>query len=341
MRKSVRSIPAVAGLLVASVASAVTITENFSSNPLQNGWQIFGNAGQFHWNSSNQNVEVTWDSTNSNSYLFHPLGTILSRSDDFKIEFDLLLNDAISGSETGKTGGLELGIGLMNLTKATSTNFMRGAFGSAPSLVEFDYFPHGYYEYGGTIYDAPATTTPTFISTNSFTYAPTVYAPYSFELPTNVVIHISLAYAASNQTLVTILTTNGVAMFQPPDVVLTDANTSAFTDSDDYRVDAFSISSYSSAGDDFDSILAHGTVDNVSLTFPHPVENLTGGFSNGVWQTQFLSRSNWVYNLERTTDLLSWSSVSPATSGTGTNLFLQDTNPPAKSSLYRVRAVRP
>src|SRR5207249_3951754 len=158
-----------------------------------------------------------------------------------------------------------------------------------------DYFPSGYYDFGGTIFDVAATSTPTFISTNSFDFAPTIFVPYEFELPTNLVIHFFLNYTASNQTLVTLLSTNGSLFALPPDVILTDSNSSAFTHSDDYRVNVFSISSYSSAGDDFDSVLAHGTIDNVALTFPEPIRNFTGAFTNALWQGAFLSRSNWLY----------------------------------------------
>jgi len=196
MRKSSRFAPVLAGLFIVSIANATTITQNFSADPQGAGWKIFGNTNQFHWNSTNQNLEVTWDSAQSNSYFYHALGTTLSRSDDFSIEFDLLLKDAASGTEPGKTGGMEFGIGFLNLGNATSTNFMRGVFGGAPSLAEFDYFPPGYYDFGGMIYDVAATTTPTLISTNSFDYAPTVFAPYEFELPTNLVVHVSMNYTA-------------------------------------------------------------------------------------------------------------------------------------------------
>jgi hypothetical protein len=341
MSKLLRILPVLAGLFRVHVSPAATITDDFSTDPVQSGWRVYGNPSHFPWNSNTHNVEITWDSAQPNSYLFHPLGTLLSRSDDFKIEFDLLLKDIVSGNEPGKTGGLELGIGLLNLTKATNTTFMRGVFGGAPSLVEFDYFPPGFFEFGGTTYDLAATTTPTFISTNSSTYAPTLFAPYSFELPTNTLMHVTLAYAASNQTLVTILTTNGSTMFHPPDVVLTDTNSSAFTSTDDFLVDVFSINSYSSTGDDYDSVLAHGTIDNVSLVFPHPVENLMGAYSNGLWQVQFLSRSNWVYALERSTNVLSWATVSAFATGNSSSLSLTDTNPPPTSAVYRVRAARP
>jgi len=325
-------------LLVASLSFAKTVSQDFATDPLQNGWQEFGNTNLFHWNPTNQNLEVTWDSRETNSYFYLRLGTLLTRNDDFSIEFDLLLNDIASGIEPGKTGGMEIGLGLFNFANATSTNNMRGNYGHSPSIVEFDYFPHGFYDFGGTIYDSPATATPTFISTSGFEYAPTIFAPYAVELPTNLVVHFTLAFTASNQTMSTLLTTNGSTFFQPPDVVLTDTNNSQFTASTDFRVDTFSISTYSSFGDDFDSVLAHGIVDNISVTFPVPIQNFGGVVTNGSWQGSFLSQSNWVYTLERTADFQTWTSVSPTVSGNATTLVLGDTNSLPEKAFYRVRA---
>jgi hypothetical protein len=341
MLKSVLLALIPAALLVGSSAVAKTISQNFATEPLQNGWQEFGNTNLFHWNSANQNLEITWDSRESNSFFYVPLGTSLTRNDDFSIEFDLLINDIVSGIEPGKTGGLEVGFGFFNFATATNTSFMRGSFGGAPNLFEFDYFPKGSYEFGGQTFDVAATTTPTFISTNSFDYAPTIFAPYIMELPTNLVVHIQMNFTASNQTLVTLLMTNGATLFQPPNVVLTDTNTSAFTAEDDYRIDTFSINSYSSAGDDFDSVFGHGVVDNVVISYPLPVENFTGSFSNGVWQASFSSRSNWVYTLERTADFQSWTGVSASAPGNGALLLLQDSTPLLQNAFYRIRAVGP
>jgi len=341
MSKSVLVALIPAAMLVASGSIAKTVSQNFATDPLQNGWQEFGNTNLFHWNSTNQNLEITWDSRETNSFFYVPLGTSLSRNDDFTINFDLLVNDIISGIEPAKTGGLEIGFGFYNFATATSTTFMRGSFGGAPNLFELDYFPKGYFEDGGQTYEIAATTTPTFISTNSFDYAPTIFAPYIMELPTNIVVHVQMNFTAANQTLVTLLTTNGVALFHPPDVILTDTNVSAFTASDDYRVDTFSINSYSSAGDDFDSVFGHGIVDNVLISFPLPIENFTGSFSNSIWQASFWSRSNWVYTLERTTNFQSWTPVSPSAPGNGAVLLLQDSTVLPQNAFYRVRATRP
>jgi hypothetical protein len=341
MSKSAPVALIMAASLVASVSVAKTVSQNFATDPLQSGWQEFGNTNLFHWNSTNQNLEITWDSRESNSFFYVPLGTSLTRNDDFTIAFDLLINDIISGIEPGKTGGLEIGFALFNFATATNTSFMRGSFGGAPNLVEFDYFPKGYFEFGGQTFEVSATMTPTFISTNSFDYAPTIFAPYIMELPTNIFVHVQMNFSASNQTLVTSLTTNGVLLFQPPDVVLTDTNMSAFTGSDDFRVDTFSINSYGSAGDDFDSVFGHGIVDNVVVSFPLPIEYFTGSVGSGVWQATFSSRSNWVYTLERTTDFQSWTAVSPSAPGNGAVLLLQDSTSLPQDAFYRVRATRP
>src|ERR1035438_8673097 len=89
-------------------AHAVTLTEDFSTDPLQNGWQVFGDTNLFAWDQTNQNLEVTWDSTHPNSYFYRPLNVTLTRYDDFTVEFDLRLSDIASGVEPGKTGPLQI-----------------------------------------------------------------------------------------------------------------------------------------------------------------------------------------------------------------------------------------
>jgi hypothetical protein len=82
-------------------------------------------------------------------------------------------------------------------------------------------------------------------------------------------------------------------------------------------------------------------MDNFAVTVPPPpVQNLTGSFTNGLWQAQFLSQSNWWYTLQRTADLQSWTNISSAP-GTATNLVLQDTGPPGDKAFYRISAQRP
>jgi hypothetical protein len=317
---------ALAGAFVLSIAHAATITGNFSNNPLSDGWQIFGDTNLFQWDSTNHQLAVTWDSSQTNSYFYHPLGTILAKDDDFSLSFDLQLNNA-----TAYGYGFELAISLLNFADATSTNLQRGvgidpAFG-ARSVAEFDYFPDA--GFGATI-------SPTMISSNNqFASA----FDFPLELTNGVSFHIVMTYTASNQTFSTLITNNNNGQpFGPIDDVPINSYGTSFSD---FRLDTVAISSYSDTNS-YGSILAHGIVDNMVVILPPPpVQDLTEAFSNGIWQVQFVSRSNWLYAIERTTDFQSWTNISTAIVGNATNLFLQDTNPPADKAFYRVSAERP
>jgi hypothetical protein len=339
--KKIRSL-AFASWFVLSVASALamTITENFSSDPAADGWKIFGDTSAFAWDSASHNLAVTWDSRRTNSYFYHPLGTVVTRDDDFSIAFDLNLSDIASGIEPGKTGPLQIGFGFLNYANATSTSFMRGGWGSAPNVAEFDYYPHGYYT--NPFYDAPAATVPSFISgVDSYAYCPNFLSPFDAVLPVNQAVHVTMTFTASNQTAVVTLMTNGVVFRRPPALVLSQPN--GFLTNDNFFADTFSISSYSSFGDDFDSVLAHGTVGNLVVTVPSPpVQNLSGSLVGGQWQVNFLCQNHWRYALERTTDFQSWSQVdSHNSTSANAALTLVDANAAGRAAFYRVRADRP
>jgi hypothetical protein len=55
---------------------------------------------------------------------------------------------------------------------------------------------------------------------------------------------------------------------------------------------------------------------------------------------EFLSRTNWLFRLERTADFTEWTPVTAAVVGAGGAMQLRDFNPPAVSGFYRVRAYR-
>lgn len=316
---------AIASLFVLSVASAfaTTITEDFATDPLQHGWNTFGNTNLFHWNSTNHNLAVTWDSSQPNSYFHHPLGTILTRNDDFSIAFDLQLNDAAVGGY-----GFEIAISLLNFTNATNAILERGVgvdpMYGAQNVTEFDYFPDA--GFGATI-------SPTMISSNNqFASA----FDYPLELANGVLFHVVMTYTAGNQTLSTAITNeNDGQLFGPIDDVQLDAN---FTD---VRLDTVAVSSYSDTNS-YGSVLVHGTVANLVVTVPPPpVQGLSGSLSNGQWQVQFISQTNWLYTLEQSGDFKMWTPAAPASLGNGTNLFLTDTNAPLGKEFYRIRADRP
>ena len=168
---------------------------------------------------------------------------------------------------------------------ATNVTFSRGSGTGSPNVVEFDYFP------AADI--IAATVSPAIISSNN-QFATSFTFP--LEMTVGDLFQITLRYTASNQTLVTTMTRNGAAFGPVKNVRLG----TSFTD---FHVDAVSVSSYSDQDDLYGSILVRGVVDNVILTTPPPpVSQIAGHFSNGEWQAQFVSRSNWVYTLERTAD---------------------------------------
>jgi hypothetical protein len=313
------------GLVAALVCRAATFEEDFSSDPQQSGWKMYGDTNLFQWDSTNQDLDVTWDSSQTNSYFYHSLGTIVAKSDDFNLSFDLQLGDIAIGVNPAKPNTFELAVGFNNLINATSTNLERGiginATYGARNICEFDYFPDS--GYGATI-------SPTLISSNN-QYA-TVFG-HPFTIDPGALFHVAMTYTASNQTLQTSVTRNGQP-FDTTNVVLG----SSFSD---FRLDQVAVCSYSDTGAD-GSLLAHGTVDNFVVTVPPPpTQNLAGNLTNGAWQTQFLSQSNWFYTLQRSPDLQSWTNVSSTLPGNATNLFLLDTHPPADGAFYRINAQRP
>jgi len=306
-------------------AHAAVYTEDFSSAPDMRGWRTSGDSSLFSWNSTDQTLEVTWDSARPNSYYFRSLGTILGKSDDFAFQFDLRLLSIQPGVNPAKPWTFEIAVGLLQLASASDATFSRGTGQDSPNLVEWDYFP------AADIIEA--TVSPVIVSSNS-QFIPGFSFP--LEMPANDLFRVALAYTASNQTLVTTMTRNG-APFGP---IQTVRLTGSFTD---FRVDAFSISSYNDAGGELGSILARGEIDNVVVTIPSPpLERLEMGITNGLMRVRFAGRTNWIYTLERSTDLTNFASVQPGILPASTNVVLEDAFLAAVTNrFYRVRADRP
>jgi hypothetical protein len=323
MKKFRLSVLAVAGWFVCSVVSATTITENFSTDPLQNGWQIFGDTNLFQWDSTSQNLAVTWDSSQTNSYFYHPIGATLTKTNNFMLEFDFRLNDIAIGVDTNKPFTFQIAIGLLNFANATNEGFIVGSGYQAPNLLEFDYFPDS--GFGASV------TTPIISSANNFASGGFTYP---LELTPGADYHAVMIYTADNQTLHSTLTSNGVPVGPLQDTKITGTF-------GDFNVDTISINSYSDVGQDPNysgSVLAHGVFHSLFFANPLPVTRIDPGAPGNV---QFTSTTNWLYTLERTTDLQSWTDASPVVSGIEGTLTLSDTNAPSDKAFYRVRAQRP
>lgn len=301
---------------------ANTLAEDFSTDPLQNGWGVFGDTNLFQWDSTNENLAVTWDSSRSNSYFYIPLGTTLTTNDTFALDFDIELNDI------KWTNVFELAVGLLNIANATDPAFSR-ALGNSPNIFEFDYFPDS----GDANNDPNVAATMTDATSNIMDFPDFYFIYDNLPMETNVVYHVTLTYVAGEGTLSGTVLTNGQVYTTMP---LSFPGTLG-----DFALDTLSISSYSGAGQDpdyFGSILAHGTVGNLVVTLPPTVRNFTGTFTNGFWQVQFDTYTGWNYTLQRSTNLISWSDASGTAPGSGNTMTVCDTNALAGQAFYRVCA---
>lgn len=310
-------------LICAARAQTIHLEEDFATDPAARGWMIYGDTNLFRWNPTNQNLEVRWDSSQTNSYFCHPLGVSLLVDDDFSVSFDLRLkNVAISGY------GFELAIGFLNLANATQPTFLRGTGTDSPNLVEFDYFPDpdGILPWGASVTSMMVDG----VGTDGSHWSRGGYVDLS--LPTNDILHVELVYAASNHTLHTSITRDGMPLGPVPEAYLPATFLS-------FCVDHIAIASYSAVSGWGDSLLADGTVDNLTVTATlQTAPRLRGGFAaGGVWQTHFFSHTNWLYTLERTTNFQFWTDVSDTRRGNDNEMVLQDTNAPPAGGFYRVR----
>lgn len=318
--------PAFAGVCVLNVqaARAVTIAENFAADPAASGWAVYGQSDLFAWDGANGRLLVTWDSSQPNSYFCRSVGPTLSRTNDFLLSFDLLLYDIGPGPDTNKTFTFQIAVGLMNLAQATNSGFIRGSGYESPNLVEWNYFWDS--GFGATI-------SPVLISSNNEFSSGGFTFP--LELATGAVYSVSMRYLAEEGRLLTVMKSNGVPIGPINDATLG----SGFSD---FAVDHLSVSSYNDAGQfpGYEgSVLAHGWVDNFVFAAPPPVTRVAPGGAPG--SVRFLSATNWLYHLERTTNFALWTPVSAVLAGTGGEMTLQDTNLPPGRAFYRVQAQLP
>jgi hypothetical protein len=313
--------------------AAVVLTEDFTGHPATRGWQVFGHTNLFQWDGTNRQLLVTWDSSKPNSYFHLPLGDILTQSEDFALAFDLRLDSVAVGLTPEKPSTFQLAVALFNFAQATRSNLMVGS-GTSPatglrSSVEFNYFPGGDFE---------PTVSCIVVSSNNGSYSQFLFShDFPLELDTGVWHRIALAYAASNRTL-TMTKTRAGSPFGVPQTITLGAG---FTD---FRLDTLAIASYHDAGQfpPAGSILAHGAVDNITLTLPDPpVTQLQPALTNSLAVVRFLSRSNWLYTLQHSADLVTWTNLPATAAGTGGVLELSHPAATAAPSFYRVQGERP
>ena len=303
--------------LLAARAAAATITEDFSTPPASNGWKTWGNTNLFVWDSTNQNLAVTWDNSKPNSFFHRSLGTILAKSDAFSLAFDLQLTSIESTAP-------QIAIGLFNFSKATNSTFSR-PLATTPNLFEFDY----YVDNGKGEPSIAATLSDTNVAPGAAQNFRFIFD--NLPLVVGTTYRVTMSHAAGSTNLTALITANGQtyttlpALYPGPLV--------------DFRIDTLSVISY---GGGFLASPAQGIVDNFLVTLPpSPIQNLTGTFTNATWQVSFNHQTHWLYTLQRTTNLLAWSSIATSNVTSGTVVTLTDQTPPFGQAFYRVQASRP
>jgi hypothetical protein len=314
-------------LALVSTAGA-SFSDDFSHEPIS--WRAH-NPGAVRWDSAAGNLAVTWDSRQTNSFFYFPLGTTLTRNDSFDFEFTLRLDDLALGIDPAKQATFPICLGFLNLAQAKRPEYFRGAGVRAAngprSLVEFAYFADD--GFGATI-------GPIIASTNN-------QIAYSHSFPVELTIgetfRIKLSFDATNQILTTRIDHNGQPYGMAPDNSIRPLYYTQ--DFGDFRVDAFSVHSYSDAGQFPEafagSVLAHGVIDDVVLHWPDPPQiHITGRAQNGAWIVSFETSPTWAYSLERSADLGAWEEIA-----NGPGPELTDPAPPANGAFYRVGATRP
>jgi hypothetical protein len=312
-------------LAAALPSGAAGITETFGTEPAGRGWQTFGDASLFHWNATNQNLEVTWDSSRTNSLFYRSLGTVLSKNDSFSLRFEVRLRDMAIGVNTNKLYTFPIAIGFCRFSHITNNNFFRGAgvngtYGPL-NLVEFDYFP-AFSEFAPTIAQV-------VVSTNREWF----YNHENLrEMPPGELFEVSMGF--SNRTLTTIVKRNGQSYGEPQIINLQSAGT-------DFRVDTLAICSYSDAGQSppqfSGSVLAHGVVDNITLLVPDRLRMvLRGARTESSFRVGFDGTSNWLYRLEATANFKEWGVTDQEIALSNGPMFLEDTKPATDQRFYRV-----
>lgn len=315
---------------VSAVSPRTIVFEDFRQPPSAGPWLGSGEVSLFRWQEADGWLAVTWDSAQPNSYWYRPLGTVLSRVDDFTLGFDLRLDSIQAGSSEGKPAAFQIALGLVQLESALRPEFYRGtgvnSIAGPRNALEFDYFPDG--GFGATV-------SPALISAdNQFA------AGFEFpvELPLGEWVRVLLDYSASDATLRTRLLQGGMTVRAVAPVTLPESFT-------DFRLDTVAICSFSDAGQEppyAGSVLAQGAVDNVLVVLPDPpVAQVVGDWQEGAWVVSVSTQPDWTYVLEWTVDFVRWTQKDSLTATDRGGGVLRDPAPDMGRGFYRVQAVKP
>ena len=291
--------------------------ENFSVNPLDNGWAAHGDESLFEWDAEGGALAVTWDSEKPNSNFHRPLGLTLTEADTFAFAFDIALREVKAGHLDGQPYTFEVALGLINSKLAKADGFSRGTGSDSPNLVEWDYFPDT--GFGATISSAIASSKSQFAAGFMFPAALSAGKQYS----------VRMEYDPDERALKMFMLENGKVWKGIKSVKLQD-------DFSGFAVDAFSISSYTAIGSK-SSLLAKGRVDNLAIAVARSQARIVGArLVDGQWRARTFGFAAAGYLLERSADLHEWHAVGNGVREDGLYLRLTDENPSLGDGFYRL-----
>jgi hypothetical protein len=251
------------------------------------------------------------------------------------VEFNLRLDDLMLGIDSTMPLTFPICIGFLNLAEAERPSYLRGsgvdATHGARSLAEFAYFPDS--GFGATVSMALVS------ASNKFAYSHS----FPVELTLGDVFHVKMTFDPSAQVMAMELLRNGQPYGEQPDNTIRPLTYPATYG--DFALDAFSITTYNDAGQVppqyAGSILAHGIVDDIVITWPDPpVASIQGAFDQSQWTVQFIGKAGWGYTLQRTTNFVSWDNV-VTSQGIDGAMQLVDPNANSVNAFYRISADRP
>ena len=291
--------------------------EDFSANPLGNGWAVHGDESLFKWDADAGTLAVTWDSEKPNSMFHRPLGLTLTEADAFAFAFDITLDKVKAGHLDGQPYTFEVALGLFNIDSAKADGFNRGTGTDSPNLVEWDYFPDT--GFGATISSAVASAKSQF--TAGFTFPA--------EMATGETYSVRMEFDPAGRELKTFMLQNGTAWNEIKTVTLAD-------DIAGFAVDAFSVSSYTAKGSEL-SLLAAGRVDNLAVAVARSQPRIVNArLADGQWVARSFGFDAVDDVLERSGDLREWQAVWNGVREDGFYLRLIDENPPVGGGFYRL-----
>ena len=291
--------------------------EDFSSNPLANGWAVHGDESLFKWDAEAGVLAVTWDSERPNSMFHRPLGLTLTEADAFAFSFDIVLDEVKAGYLDGQPYTFEVALGLLNIGSAKADGFSRGTGSDSPNLVEWDYFPDT--GFGATISTAVASAKSQFSAGFTFPAEMTAGETYS----------VRMEFDPAGRELKTFMLQNGTAWNEIKTVTLAD-------DIAGFAVDAFSVSSYTAKGSEL-SLLAAGRVDNLAVAVARSQPRIVNArLPDGQWAARSFGFGAVDYVFERSDDLREWQPVWNGVREDGFYLRLIDEAPLDGSGFYRL-----